>query len=58
MSASAPHPRLLAERQMGAFLRDMPKATGGDAMRARSEPATEQPARLHEVGITKDQSSR
>jgi len=43
---------------MGAFLKQMPKATGGDAMRdARSGTRTEQPARLRELGISKNQSS-
>lgn len=49
--------RTLAERQMGAFLKQMPKATGGDATRARSGTTTEQPARLRELGISKDQSA-
>lgn len=49
--------RTLAERQMGAFLKQMPKATGGDATRARSGATTEQPPRLRELGISKDQSA-
>lgn len=50
--------RLLAERQMGEFLKAMPKADGGDATRARSGATTEQPQRLRDIGISKDQSSR
>jgi hypothetical protein len=50
--------RVLAERQIGEFLRTMPKQTGGHAMKARSEPSTEVTATLKDIGITKDQSSR
>ena len=52
--------RLLAERQMGAFLKSMlkndggrPKETGRD-----TQPVNECPATLKEMGITKDQSAR
>jgi len=53
--------RLLAERQMGAFLKTMPKATGfqygagGRVDGIRAEPATKNP-RLEDIGITKQQS--
>ncbi|MEO6875498.1 MAG: hypothetical protein ABI222_11830, partial [Opitutaceae bacterium] len=53
--------RLLAERQMGAFLKEMPKATGyeygafGRVDGLRPEPATKTP-RLRDMGITNQQS--
>jgi hypothetical protein len=49
--------RLLAERQMGEFLKAMPKADGGDAQRTRFQKGTESPPTLAEVGITKKQSA-
>ena len=50
--------RTLAERQMGAFLKDMPKHDGGRPVKtgADAEPVTA-PATLAEIGITKKQSS-
>jgi hypothetical protein len=54
--------RTLAERQMGAFLKEMPKAKGcehgGRASidGSRAEPSNS-PATLAEIGITKKQSS-
>lgn len=54
--------RLMAERQMGVFLKTMPKATGfqygsgGRVDGLRQEPATKNP-RLADIGITKQQSS-
>ena len=57
--------RLLAERQMGEFLKAMPKNEGAKgnpggqgASIVRSGLSTTQPATLREIGITKDQSSR
>lgn len=54
--------RLLAERQMGEFLKQMPKATGyeygGGGTRVdgtRAKPATQTP-RLADMGITKNES--
>ena len=50
--------RLLAERQMGEFLKAMPKATGalreGPAVPERNHG--EQPPTLADIGITKKQS--
>jgi hypothetical protein len=45
--------RLLAERQMGAFLKEMPKNPGGSPI-PRSD--VEQPLTLKEIGITRKQS--
>ena len=42
---------------MGAFLKQMPKADGGDAQRTRFQAGTESPATLAEIGITKKQSA-
>lgn len=53
--------RLLAERQMGEFLKQMPKASGGQPFQStgsRSAPVGTEPATLAEIGITKKQSSR
>ncbi|BET69051.1 hypothetical protein ASA1KI_39690 [Opitutales bacterium ASA1] len=57
--------RTLAERQMGAFLAEMPKATGAKgnpggqgAPVVRSSATTAQTPTLAAIGITKDQSSR
>ena len=50
--------RLRAERRAGELLAEMPKQTGGDAMRARSHDATEVPPKLADIGVTKSQSSR
>lgn len=57
--------RILAERQMGAFLADMPKNTGcagnpggRGASVVQSEAAIAQRPRLKDMGITLDQSSR
>ena len=53
--------RLLAERQMGEFLKAMPKATGAKGIgpiAVVDSDRNEQPATLREIGITKDQSSR
>lgn len=51
--------RTLAERQMGEFLKQMPKATGelkrGPAVPERNHG--EQPPTLADIGITKKQSS-
>lgn len=47
--------RTLAERQMGAFLKDMPKNSGGDPVPHRNR--VDEPATLAEIGITKKQSS-
>jgi hypothetical protein len=51
--------RTLAERQMGAFLKQMPKATGAAGVGPIAVPDgnRNQPARLAEIGITKKQSS-
>ena len=48
--------RLLAERQMGAFLKAMPKAKGGWESRG-SEPEPQDAPTLAEIGITKKQSA-
>lgn len=48
---------LRATRRMGEILAETPKASGGDAMRARSHSMTEQPSRLSDIGVTKNQSS-
>ena len=50
--------KLRTERRLGELLGTLPKQDGGDAARARSQPATEVPARLHALGISKSQSSR
>ncbi len=56
--------RLLAERQMGAFLKGMPKATGtrGNIQEVvsggTSEAPPDAPATLAEIGLTKKQSAR
>jgi site-specific DNA-methyltransferase (adenine-specific) len=50
--------KLRAERRLGELLGTLPKQDGGDAARARSQPATEVPPRLHALGISKSQSSR
>jgi hypothetical protein len=57
--------RLLAERQMGEFLKTMPKATGtrGNIQEvvsggSRKAPPAVEPATLAEIGITKKESSR
>lgn len=50
--------RLLAERQMGEFLKAMPKDAGGRP--AKTSPAREQvstPPTLREIGITRKQSA-
>jgi hypothetical protein len=49
---------LRAERRLGELLAALPKQDGGDAARARSQAASEVPARLDELGISKRQSSR
>ena len=49
--------KLRAERRLGELLGTLPKQDGGDAARARSQPATEVPPRLHALGISKSQSS-
>jgi len=51
----------LAERQMGEFLKTMPKATGAKGVGPIAVDQSDrnaQPATLREIGITKDQSSR
>jgi hypothetical protein len=48
--------RTLAERQMGAFLKEMPKATGGWESRGTEREPQNAPT-LAEIGITKKQSS-
>jgi hypothetical protein len=53
--------RLLAERQMGEFLKAMPKSEGGRPKEtgAREEPVLDTaPATLADMGITKKQSAR
>ena len=52
--------RLLAERQMGAFLKSMPKNDGGRPKETGrdTQPVNECPATLKEMGLTKDQSAR
>lgn len=52
--------RLLAERQMGEFLKQMPKNDGGRPEKTGSDarPVSAKPETLREIGITKDQSSR
>ena len=50
--------RLMAEKQMGEFLKVTPKQDGGDAMKARSLPGTEVPPTLSDMGITKKESAR
>lgn len=47
-----------ATRRLGEMLAATPKHSGGDAMRARSQLATEQPKRLADLGVSKSQSSR
>ncbi|MDP3069824.1 MAG: hypothetical protein Q8N18_06015 [Opitutaceae bacterium] len=47
--------RTLAERQMGAFLKQMPKNEGGDPVPHRNR--VDEPATLAEIGITKKQSA-
>ncbi len=56
--------RLLSERQMGAFLKAMPKATGaagyagpGRGNAVPMEHRVSEPATLAEIGITKKQSA-
>lgn len=53
--------RLLAERQMGEFLKAMPKAgpqhsTGGGSKGSVREPLPDAPPTLADIGITKKQS--
>lgn len=52
--------KLWAERRAGELLRDTPKQTGGDAMRARSQSVTEVvgPPTLADLGVSKHESSR
>lgn len=50
--------KLRAERKAGEMLKAMEKRDGGDAMKARSQGATEVPPSLEELGINRDQSSR
>jgi len=50
--------RILAERQMGAFLKKMPKATGAMGIGTSAVVADDRTPTLKEIGITKDQSSR
>lgn len=53
---------LRAERRLGELVREMPKSTGGDAARARSQKATEvdrdAPPTLASLGIDKRESAR
>ncbi len=50
--------RTLAERQMGAFLKQAPKAVGGNPnLTGPRDGPVERPATLSEIGITKNQSS-
>lgn len=48
--------RILAERQMGDFLRQMPKNQGGDPVPHKNR--VDEPPTLAEIGITKKQSAR
>lgn len=50
--------RLLAERQMGEFLKAMPKNDGGRPEKTGSDarPVSAKPETLREIGITKKQS--
>ncbi len=50
--------KVRAERRCGELLSVMEKRDGGDAMKARSNPSTEVPPTLAEIGLTRDQSSR
>ncbi len=53
--------RTLAERQMGEFLKVMPKATGGQPFQAtgsRASPVETKTPTLAEIGITKKQSAQ
>jgi len=53
--------RLLAERQMGEFLKAMPKAPAGRPCKeigTESEPIKDTPPTLREIGISKKQSSQ
>ena len=52
--------RALAERQMGEFLKGMPKATGGQPYQSKPTGATREPVEsptLAEIGLTKKQSA-
>lgn len=49
--------RTLAERQMGEFLKQMPKAKGGWESRGPQAAPQDEPATLAEIGITKKQST-
>lgn len=49
--------KLYAERRAGGMLAELEKRDGGHASKARSQPATELPPTLEELGITKDESS-
>lgn len=50
--------RLRAERRAGEMLAEMEKQHGGHAAKARSQPATEVPPSLADLGVEKTQSSR
>jgi hypothetical protein len=50
--------KVRAERRCGELLSHMEKRDGGDAMKARSNPSTEVPPTLADIGLTRDQSSR
>ncbi len=49
---------LRAERRLGELVAELPKATGGDAQRARLQRATESPPTLADRGIAKHESAR
>lgn len=59
MEADAAEIRLRAERRLGEMMKEQPKATGGDAMRARVFKKPEvAPATLAETGIDKNLADR
>lgn len=50
--------KVRAERRAGEMLKATERRTGGHAMKALSNDATEVPPTLSALGITRDQSSR
>src|ERR1700674_281027 len=50
--------RLRAERKLGELLAEMDKHRGGNVNRSQAATGWNKPARLHDLGISKSQSSR